>query len=177
MRSFITGLVAALSIAQPALAQQERYTPREFRHQGHEYVAVVVGSSRCGWSNVESFVAVIDPMLRRLRDQAHDRGTLFTAIGVAVDDVEPGLAYLQRLAAFDEVAAGNVWLNTGLREYVWGEGRAEPSTPTLVLLERRFADGLEEPLAMTTQVLKLIAGADSIVAFVEAGAPLPTSSP
>src|SRR5688500_6774108 len=75
--------------------KEQRYSPRKYEHSGRENVAVVVGASGCGWSKLPKYMAVVDAMLRKLKEQAHDRGLLFTAIGIAVEDAEPGLAYLQ----------------------------------------------------------------------------------
>jgi hypothetical protein len=174
MRCLLLALVSTLAFAASATAQSTRYEPREYQHSGREYAAVVVGSSHCGFSTWEKYVEAIDPMLRSLRQQAHDRGMLFSAIGVAIDDMDRGLEYLARLAKFDEVISGATWLNTGAIQYLWGEGQPDPATPTLVILERTFSAGVDgAPRQMNTRVVKFMTGMDDIMAFAEGGARLP----
>ncbi len=164
--------LAWLPLASEAAGQTQQYSPREFSHSGHDFVAVIIGSSHCGFSTWPRFMAVVDPMLLDLRKQAHDRGALFTAIGIAVDEVGDGLTWLSRVAKFDEVASGNTWLNAELFQFV-APGDSAPTTPTLLLLERTFSDGVDSPRQMKQVRLKRISGADSIMAFAHAGAPLP----
>jgi hypothetical protein len=170
----VAALVAIGSGASAQQAEGVRYRPSQFQHEGREIVAVVVGSSECGWSNLEDYVALVDPMLRALQAQAEARGLGFTAIGVALDEpADSGIAYLKRLAAFDEVLAGRVWSNTGLTHFFPpGTAGQTPSTPMLLIQERQYSDGLYSPRTQDVHSSHILRGAENIMAFARRGAPL-----
>ena len=173
-------VLLALTLALPsgAFGQSDRYRPSETVHEGEEVVAVVIGSSHCGFSTWPVYMAVIDPMLRSLQSQARARGLGFAAIGVAADEpADSGFAYLKRLADFDEIITGRTWFNTGLLHYVWPDSTIVPATPKLLLFARRFSDGVHSARMMTTRRLFVAEGTDSIMAFARRGAPLPALLP
>jgi hypothetical protein len=134
-------------------------------------VAVVIGSSQCGFSTWPVYMALVNPMLRSLQSQARAHGLQFAAIGVGVDEpADSGIAYLRRLAAFDEVVAGRGWYSTGLQHYVWPDTSVVPITPMLVLYTRQFTDGASGPRVNVRQPLRVLRGANDIAAFARSGA-------
>jgi hypothetical protein len=167
-------LIGLALTAHEGVGQGARYRPTETHHQGRDIVAIVIGSSQCGFSTWSKYMAVIDPMLRTLQDQARARGFGFTAVGVAVDDpADSGYAYLKRLTDFDEILTGRQWLNTGLIHFLWPDSTITPATPELIIVARRFDDGVLGPRGVRTERLFFAQGVDSIMAFTKRGAPLP----
>jgi hypothetical protein len=167
-------LVGLALTTHELVGQTARYRPTETRHQGRDIVAIVIGSSQCGFSTWPKYMAVIDPLLRTLQEQARARGFGFTAVGMAVDDpADSGYAYLKRLAEFDEILTGRQWLNTGLVHFLWPDSTITPATPELLILARRFSNGVLGPRSVRTERLFFAQGVDSIMAFAKRGAPLP----
>ncbi len=98
---------------------------------------VYVGSSGCGWSNVEWLPAVVDSVKMVLRDRAANLGISFATLGVAVDWFpEDGVSHLKKMGAFDEIAAGYSWMNSSALRYLWSDMPGETGTPQLALLYR-----------------------------------------
>ena len=162
-------LLVSLALTTHALVgQTAHYHPTPSQHQGRDIVAIVIGSSQCGFSTWPKYMAVIDPMLRTLQDEARSRGFGFTAVGVAVDEpADSGYAYLKRLAEFDEILTGRQWLNTGLVHFLWPDSTITPATPELLIIARRYSNGVLGPRAVRTERLFFAQGVDSIMAFAK----------
>jgi hypothetical protein len=98
---------------------------------------VYVGSAGCGWSNVEWLPAVVDSLKIVLRDRADSLGISFATLGVAPDwSPGDGVAHLNKIGAFDEIAAGYGWMNSSALRYLWSDIPGDAGTPQLVLLYR-----------------------------------------
>ena len=178
MRCALPLVALSLAVAPTgALAQEARYTPTYANPKGRELVAVFISASQCIGNSYPGFLESIDPMNRALAAHATSQGLPFVAIGVTTDWIpDSGYAYLQRLSRFDEINVGRNWFNLGLVTYVWADSAGKPVEPQVVLLERHVT--IAPRVAVSRgRVLRRIRGADSIVAWVREGAPIPKLQP
>ena len=111
-------------------------------HTGDEIVAVFIGSSTCGATRRSGLPAAWDSLAKELASQATARGESFTTVGVAVDwDPVVGIKFLTGFSRFDEVSAGNNWLNMGAVQYIWRGVPGLPSIPQVLVIERHVTEG------------------------------------
>ena len=72
--------------------------------------------------------------LKRVANQRH---WSFRSVGVALDwSASDGADYLNKMAHFDEIAAGYNWGNAQALRSIWDVPTGEPSTPQVVLYTR-----------------------------------------
>ena len=110
---------------------------------GVQYQLVFVGASWCKRSNDRSVIHAVNLIADSLRKRAKLLDATFATRGIAVDwDVGQGLAYLNRVGSFDEVAVGHNWLNASSLELMVRRQGGVLATPQIVLLAREvFSSG------------------------------------
>jgi hypothetical protein len=80
-----------------------------------------------------------------------------------------GAAYLDTVATFDEVSAGQNWLNSEAVQFLWRDHLGEPATPQLVLVERDVeVDKTKIRIGADKIALRLV-GAGEIAKWLEDG--------
>jgi hypothetical protein len=95
-------------------------------------------------------------------------------IGVSMDwEPEIGWSYLRQVGAFDEVAVGSNWFGLHPEVLMFSGAAVEPSIPQIVIYERTVASGGARPTFGPRRILRALRGRDEIVAWLNAGAPLP----
>jgi hypothetical protein len=107
---------------------------------GRELIMVVVGAAGCAASQESKLaqsIAVISESLSAIATRQH---VLFSSVGVALDpDAAQGVRWLNEAGRFDEVSAGNRWLNTGAIEYLWRDPLAVGLTPQVIIALRHIS--------------------------------------
>jgi hypothetical protein len=158
------------------------YEPEYELQRGGELAFVYIGSSTCGWCNVEDLPRLIKQSKLHVKDEAQTDSLQFSATGIAKDwKVKDGVAHLEKFGRFDEIMAGKSWLNSGLRRYVWGELAGDASTPQVLVLER-YLDvpaSASETVAFSVEDERRLVkktGVASIRNWLQDGAPVPKSS-
>jgi hypothetical protein len=155
------------------------YEPRGDHASGPELAFVYVGSSACGWSETPENFAVVRRLKAAVQREAEARGVSFSAIGVAKNwDVEDGVAHLAKAGPFDEIMTGRSWANAGMRHFVWGDIGGTPSTPQVLVVERRFItpDATDGPPTFAVEDEALLvkrSGVSDMEAWLERGTPIP----
>lgn len=85
-----------------------------------ELLAIFIGSEACGASRDPTIPAAVKRVHEALRRQVAVKGGRFGSIGIALDwSPEMGVAFLSKIATFDEIMAGRNWIGTGAVRYVW----------------------------------------------------------
>lgn len=133
-----------------------------------------IGSSTCGPSNKKDLPELIEALKRSVQRRARETGRRFTAIGIAKDEtVSSGIAHLRRFGVFDEIMAGNGWLNTGIRHYVFEDIPGSAATPQVVLTERDIQAAGPHNEVRQERLLVRRVGAEEIRSWRDSGTPVP----
>lgn len=112
--------------------------PSQLPADGVEEVAILIGGSFCGATNVAEFPEAVSRLRTAMRQRALERGHLFSMVAVALDpEIDSGLKWIKSLGEFDEVVIGRGWLNTVAAQRIWRDPAATAGLPQLILLERR----------------------------------------
>ena len=164
--------LSSLAAAQEYVAgvdRDEAYDTRE----GTDVVMAYFGGTTCFACNIPEFKAAVDRAKVLLAQRAEREGKTFVALGVALDPgVASGLDFLAAAGPFDEVAVGRNWFNSAALAHLWREEGLDDrriGLPTIVVFER---DMDTRPVVTTSapRYLVELAGADTIIAWVKAGA-------
>jgi hypothetical protein len=150
---------------------------------GTHLIVYVVGAAECGWSNHPSMLSAYKTIRNVLRTFHGSKYAQITVIGVAIDqDINVGLKYLSTAGggryedAFDQIVVGGSWLNEEIVRFAWQERATKASTPQIVLVERPVsAEGYRQTYTLGVEkdrVLAVKIGAESILAWINQGAPL-----
>ncbi len=145
---------------------------------GTAYVFVYVGSSRCGPSNREGLNRRVSDLMAMMRTKASHERKGFVTIGIARENsARSGLAHLERVANFDEIASGQGVLNVASAHFNSRDHKGMPATPQLVILERIVKAGVGgvDPTSVEELVLLRKVGVDEILKWHALNAPLPAS--
>ncbi len=135
--------------------QKVDYTPSYRATSGYETLFIYIGSSRCGWSNVEELPAVVKQLKQKVKAFADQQGDRFVAIGIAAEwSVDDGIRHLAKFGGFDEIIAGRNWNNTGVMRYVWQDFPGEAATPQVLVVRHRL---LVAPQLRAFQAPRLLA--------------------
>ncbi len=141
---------------------------------GEELLVVFIGASFCQAAQVPGFTAAFNQVKRSLRAQADARQQQTALIGVAVDwDPAAGLRWLNNFGSFDEVVSGRNWLNMGAVGFIWRDSPGPSALPQIVVLKRIIQPGERTILVGKEEVLLRKLGSTEIMAWAEAGSPLP----
>lgn len=151
---------------------------------GRYLAAFVFAASGCGFSSHPTTMEALRQVPGLLRAGAGAEFADVSVIGVALD-VEPdtGVRFLRELehpgARFDEVSAGNSWMNEQAIRLMWRDGAAAPLLPQVVLIERQV-DARMYPRHIEVRddsVILNVVGRDDILRWVAEGAPLQFGGP
>lgn len=112
----------------------------------------------CGHKNPAlrvSFSALRDTILRIAQTQG-----LTTVVSAVALDANPdtGLRWLSEISGFDEVSAGQQWLNVGALYHLWSDNRSVTSTPQVVVSLRKVRDSAGRILIDSNLVLLRFVG-------------------
>ncbi|RME20759.1 MAG: hypothetical protein D6800_12835 [Candidatus Zixiibacteriota bacterium] len=152
------------------------YVPKWPIQSGWQLVMVYIGSSTCAASNLDIVPPAVERARLTLAKHATAAGWSFSTIGIAVDwDAHQGIEHLRAQGTFDEMIAGNNWINLGVLRYVWEEVPGHPATPSIVVLARKLQiDTVGVSIRVEREhLLARNVGADVIKRWTERGAPVP----
>jgi hypothetical protein len=183
-----TAAAAAFGLTATALSatrsQRQRTDVAAFqrldslRQSGDQLVLVYIGSARCRWCRDPELPIHVRAVMDSLERRATRTGARFGTIGVAVDVLKhEGLAHLERIADFDQVSAGNSWLNSSAIDLIWERYGSPASTPQLLVLRRSVLRergiGMEATYSVADQtLLARKVGVYEIANWVKGGVPL-----
>ncbi|MCC6317127.1 MAG: hypothetical protein IT361_05485 [Gemmatimonadaceae bacterium] len=146
---------------------------------GGQLLLVYVGSSRCGPSNAADLPNLVRSISGELRAEGARRGLAFVSVGVGREvSATSGMVHLHKIAAFDEVAAGQGVLNQASAHFVDRDHRGMAATPQLIVLIRRVGAlpaGGVDPGLVSERVLLRKVGLQDIRNWSALGAPVPES--
>ncbi len=148
----------------------------------YEIALLYIGSSTCGFCNVEELPPAFGEIKQILKKRAAEYGFGFKIIGIAKDDIiTEGLVHLAKFGGFDEVMTGNGWSNAGILRYVYGELPGIDATPQILVTRRQFRSitngdityyqGLNNEILLIRKV-----GVDEIISWAKNNAYLPEGS-
>ena len=172
------GIIPSLDVAVswPATNRENsaRYVPSFSEPQDQELVLVYFGAASCGWCNNPRLPGVIDSAIVAVRDHAAARGASFSAVGISVDwDAKAGVAHLDKIGRFDEIAAGRSAFGLGARTYM----HLLHGTPQISVLKRSSSDKEEEYFQhFTEDELVRKSSLARIADWVQRGAPTPVGT-
>jgi hypothetical protein len=135
-------------------------------------VLVFIGASFCGAHERPGFAGVVERAKVELSRRAAAEGKQFSAVGVSLDwKPAEALAFLESFGSFDQVSLGRNWSNDSALRYIWKDLPGEPVVPQILVIERyvQTAPAID---VRDERVVKRVAGAEPIAAWVEQGAPL-----
>lgn len=144
-----------------------------------ELLMVYIGSSTCEASNSGQLRRDVRELRTLLAGRAAAAGRSLVTLGVAVDGrASAGIAHLQKVAPFDEVAAGGGWANAHALKYVWEKWPGVAGTPQIVVIDREIRVRRGGPGGVTyssgaERMVARLAGAWEISRWRSNGAPLP----
>ena len=141
---------------------------------GPQWVVVYIGSTGCGFSRDSSLKDAVRRMKPLVARQAATANRALSLNGIALDwSADSGYTYLKSLGPWDEVTVGNNWVNLGATHFVWQAAAGRASIPQVVVVQRTI-HALDRRIDISPDMpLRQIVGVDSIVAWVNAGAPIP----
>ena len=139
-----------------------------------EVAAVFIGMADCCDALTPDLKGPVDSVRSILRRRAVRANEEFRMIGVALDwEPEVGWNYLRQFGAFDEIAVGSNWFGLHPEILMFSGAAVEPSVPQIAIYERTVALGDAKPVFGQRRILRSLRGRDQIVAWLNAGAPLP----
>jgi hypothetical protein len=172
-----TLLLPLLLLSAAGLSAQERYTPGTDLPTKPQILAIYFGATSCVPCQTPEFKAALHQMKPLLLQQATATGHAFAMLGVALDwSIREGLAFLEPLREFDEVAVGANWTNLAAVRYIWGDTTATPGLPQIVIVERQLDPGRSGIAVGPEHLVTRLVGAGAIQSWVAQGAPLPPSN-
>ncbi len=160
------------AVAAAAPGSTAAYVPAYRLREGPEVVLVFIGGSFCGAHKRPGFAEAVERAKVELSRRAAAEGKQFSAVGVSLDwKPAEALAFLERFGSFDQVSLGRNWTNDSALRYIWKDYPGDPVLPQVLVIERsvRTAPAID---VRDERVVKRVAGADPIAAWVEQGAPL-----
>lgn len=173
--AFVAGFLAAIALDLPLAARSRGSSGSPPKHYvtvsttlhaggGRQLAMVVLGSSTCGASQGTQVARALLALRDSLRMLASLRSIPFVSIGVAIEpDPRLGIEWLDQLGGFDEVSAGQGWMNTLAAEHVWREPNALGATPQVIIVIRSIrGDDKTRLRVLPTIVLVRMVGAHDI---------------
>jgi hypothetical protein len=139
-----------------------------------EVAAVFISMADCCDALTRDLRGTVDSVRSILRTRALRANESFRMIGVSLDwEPEVGWNYLRQFGAFDEVAVGSNWFGLHPEVLMFSGAGVEPSIPQIVIYERTVGGGDSKPVFGPRRILRSLRGRDQMVAWLNAGAPLP----
>jgi len=170
-------LLPVTLLCASALSAQETYTPGTDLPTKPQILAIYFGATSCAPCQTPELKAALHQMKPLLLQQANATGHAFAMLGVALDwSIPEGLALLEPLGEFDEVAVGANWTNLAAVRYIWGDTTATAGLPQIVIVERQLDPGRSGIAVGPERLVKRVLGAGAIESWVAQGAPLPPSN-
>lgn len=165
---------AGASIRGAESAGGAEYRPRETLRDGREIVAVIIGASWCGPSNLPPVVDALRRAKSLLAQQAAAQGASFSVTAASLDwDMVKGTEYLAKIGPVDEVSIGRNWLNGAAIEHIWRDSSGVATTPQILVFEQNVSLGRRIDVSRR-RVLMRLSSSQAIVDWVAQGAPLTT---
>jgi hypothetical protein len=116
-------------------AAESQHDTLNYKEQ--QLLMVVLVSKDCDWSTAPNFRDSLRILKGRLVRESAAANMAFSTLGVAVDhNPQEGIALLNELGPFDQLAVGDSWLNAAAIEYMWRDIPGEAALPQVVLVER-----------------------------------------
>lgn len=148
------------------------------RKPGSQLMLVYIGSARCGWCKNPALPSYLATIRDSLAVRAVRQKRQLITLGIAVDVVKhEGIDHLNRVADFDQIAAGGSWLNEVMIDYVWSRWGAPSATPQLMVFSRLVVrEASSEAVTYRVENQQLLArkvGLYDIEAWVREGVPTP----
>ena len=145
---------------------------RDQRAERRQLVALYFGATGCGPCQSGRLKAALGALKARLASVANTVGGSLCLVGVALDDdIEAGIAFLRNTASFDEiVVGGNMKTNTAAARYLVEGPPGYLGIPQVVIHERVLRLHSRRIEVLTDREIARYMGADTIAAWVEAGA-------
>lgn len=140
---------------------------------GRQLVAYVLGGSGCGSCRKPGMRAAFASLRSALQANHSHEFQSFKIIGVAVDELPAGIAYLSGLGLqnFDEISTGEGWQNEQLVKLVWREKTVDAAAPQVVLIGRTMSATLPSMVQSYSRdsVILVVAGHQAIIDWVNNG--------
>lgn len=139
-----------------------------------EVAAVFISMADCCDALTRDLRGPVDSVRSILRTRALRANESFRMIGVSLDwEPEVGWNYLRQFGAFDEIAVGSNWFGLHPEVLMFSGAGVEAAVPQIVIFERTVAHGDARPTFGPRRILRSLRGRDQMVAWLNAGAPLP----
>ena len=139
-----------------------------------EVVAVFISMADCCDALTKDLRGPVDSVRSILTRRALRANEAFRMVGVSLDWApEVGWNYLRQFGDFDEVAVGSNWFGLHPEMLIFSGAQVEPSIPQIVIYEHTVALGDAKPAFGPRRILRSLRGRDQIVAWLNAGAPVP----
>jgi hypothetical protein len=168
----ILSSLCIIAVTRGVGAQTEDYLPAQRLREGRELVVLYIGSTDCAPCHSPAVKSAVRAMKPLLAAQAKQQSAAFSVIGVAQDwDLKRGIAFLEPLGAFDQIAIGGNWTNLAVEQFVLRDSLAAMAMPQVIVLERTVELGARVKVS-EPRVLRRITGGTDIPAWVAAGAPI-----
>src|ERR1039458_6633552 len=108
---------------------------------GRQLVAYVLGGSGCGSCRKPGMKTAFASLRSTLQANHSREFRSFKIIGVAIDELPAGMAYLSGigLQSFDEISTGEGWQNEQLVKLIWRERTIDAAAPQVVLIGRTMS--------------------------------------
>lgn len=167
-------LPAALYLAfHSVFVQQRPPIYREARAlpdsgQTSELVSVFISASFCGANKTVGFREAVRELNDILEVRALAENIAFRSIGISIDwDPHLGVQYLGRFGPFDEIIAGNNWLNLGTLRYIWNDFPGMGAIPQILILRRTVHNSQAALTVSNERVISRLVGVDQIKDWLE----------
>jgi len=168
----VIGLVGLCGIAvgawRLATAPSSQKVISQLPKDGHQLVAVYIGSSDCQGSKIKGFAEVERRTMDALARMARSEGAQFVTIGVAVDPTRRlGAEYLEKFGPFDMTISGGGWMNPGAVQCVWRDHPGDGTIPQIVVLRRTVEVPPRGVVVSPDSVLGRLIGIEGMEAFLQ----------
>jgi hypothetical protein len=139
-----------------------------------EVAAVFISMADCCDALTRDLRGTVDSVRSILKTRALRANENFRMIGVSLDwEPEVGWNYLRQFGAFDEVAVGSNWFGLHPEVLMFSGASIEATIPQIVIYERTVSVADAKPTFGPRRILRSLRGRDQMVAWLNAGAPLP----
>lgn len=146
------------------------YEPEGRLTSGPQIILVIVGAKSCAACSRDEFAPAIETLKLNALDASRSASRSYMVVGAAVDGrPSDGLALLEGLGAFDQIAVGGSWLNMAAVRYVWETFPGEPTIPQVIVLERDIEMNESGIRVADERLLTRLVGIDEILDAAQEG--------
>lgn len=141
---------------------------------GDRTVVLFIGAEFCGASKVPGFVPAVSAVLDTVRMRTQrDSALHISTVGVSLDPKsDVGVKYLATHGRFDQISAGENWLNDAAVRYIWRDIRGAPGLPQVVVIRRRLNYTQQGIEVGPDSLLFRKVGNEAIITWAQSGVPL-----